>query len=414
MPSVTKQISTVRLDLQQTQDRIVLFSPIWITVARFETSYPSDTIPLPADLERTFRLLAFRTRYKIKMNRSRERNRSRGQQTLQMQSGFRMDGVQQNNPPSQYSWQPGIDGSLSYPNIYNHNQEPTGAMSTSNWNQEGPEPAPSYSELHEQSRANTAFFGYSQNRLQSTQQPHTGYFPRDRLSWDEHTQHGTTVSNTVEAQPGWTLPSRTNFARNPMVSADSGASPYLHPFPYNQPANVSNVQGRENDLETSRLPDPATAYRPTSNVGYPYDLSGLSPALVAQGSENLDNNFGPLMEEISGFQTNADQEPWSAYEPNQIPRSTQQDYASLETYPNGTPYTNPSTFENGNSESSYQTGDDSWTRISSNNPSDDVMTASRPNVSTQMHIPPYFRFRDATPPVGLQGHARDTIILETG
>ncbi|RII05007.1 hypothetical protein CUC08_Gglean010654 [Alternaria sp. MG1] len=287
-------------------------------------------------------------------------------------------------------------------------------MSTSNWNQEGPEPAPSYSELHEQSRANTAFFGYSQNRLQSTQQPHTGYFPRDRLSWDEHTQHGTTVSNTVEAQPGWTLPSRTNFARNPMVSADSGASPYLHPFPYNQPANVSNVQGRENDLETSRLPDPATAYRPTSNVGYPYDLSGLSPALVAQGSENLDNNFGPLMEEISGFQTNADQEPWSAYEPNQIPRSTQQDYASLETYPNGTPYTNPSTFENGNSESSYQTGDDSWTRISSNNPSDDVMTASRPNVSTQMHIPPYFRFRDATPPVGLQGHARDTIILETG
>lgn len=366
------------------------------------------------------------------MNRSRERKRSRGQQTHQMQSGFRMDRVQQKNHLSQYSWQPGVDGSLSYPNMYNYYREPTGAMSTSNWNREGLEPAPSHSGFDEQSRANTALFGYGQDGLQSTRQPYTGCVPRNRLSWDEHAQHGTTVSNTVEAQPDWTLPGRTNFARNLVVSADSGASPYSHPLPHNHSATVFDVQGREDDLEMSRLPGPATAYRPTSNGGYPYDLSGLSPALVAQGSENLDNNFEPLMEGIGDFQTNTDQEPWSAYEPNQILQSTQKDFASLGTYPNGTPYTNPSTFGNGNSESSYQTGDDSWTRISSNNPSDDViydsMLTERPiisnfqvppgttpdsNVSTQMHIPPYFCVRHATPPVGLQGHAIDTSNLET-
>ncbi|CAI9633956.1 unnamed protein product [Alternaria burnsii] len=317
--------------------------------------------------------------------------------------------------------------------MHNHYREPTEALSTSNWNQEGPEPAPSSSGLNEQSRANTAFFGYGQDGLQSTRRPYTGYAPQDRLLWDEHAQHGTTVSNTVEAQPDWTLPSRTNFARNPMVSADSVASPYLHPVPSNQPVDVFNVQGRDNDLEMSRLPEPTTAYRPTSNGGYPYDLSGLSPALVAQGSENLDNNFEPFMEDIGDFQTNTDQEPWSAYEPNRIPQSTQQEFASPETYPNGTLYTNPSTFENGNSESSYQNGDDSSTRISSNDPSGDVMcesmlterpghsnlpvppvTAPRSSFSTQTHMWPNFHVRCATPPLYLQENTIDTSNLEIG
>jgi len=140
-----------------------------------------------------------------------------------------------------------------------------------------------------------------------------------------------------------------------------------------------------------------------------------------------------MSEIVDGIETNADQEPWSVYERNQSTQLTPQDYSNLGTYRNGTPNTNPSTFDYGDSESSYPTGDDSWTHISSNYPNNDSMNHSilterpetfnfqessailpYPSFFAQIPVRPRVLLRGATPPVGPQDNAIDTSIRETG
>lgn len=367
--------------------------------------------------------------------------RPRGQRTCQMQPNSGMGRLQQDYRQSQYSQYPGGDRYSPYPSMYNNNDnnpEPIETTSTSSsWKQERPTLAPDYPEPNEQTETNVGFSDYHQDGLQPTQQPCIGYIPQSQLSWVEDTQHRSTASNTVETEPDWDWPARTDYARDPIASAEYGVShPNPCPLPLNQPATDFNFQGRENDPEISRLAGSTTAYCPPSNVSFPYVLSGLSPpALAAQGSEYLDtNNLGSLMSEIvDGIETNADQEPWSVYERNQSTQLTPQDYSNLGTYRNGTPNTNPSTFDYGDSESSYPTGDDSWTHISSNYPNNNSMNHSilterpetfnfqessailpYPSFFAQIPVRPRVLLRGATPPVGPQDNAIDTSIRETG
>ncbi|CAN9163672.1 unnamed protein product [Alternaria alternata] len=325
-----------------------------------------------------------------------------------------MDGRQRDGRQSQYFQYAGGDGNSPYPGMYNNNnQEPIEAASTSSgWDQERPTSAPNYSEPKEQTGTNTGFINHNQDGLQPMRQPCIGYIPQSQLSWVEHNQHRSATSNIVETEPDWDWTGKTDYAGDPIASAEYGVShPYPCSLPLNQPAAEFNFQD-------------------------PYDLSGLSlPAFAAQASEHPDtNNLGSLMNEIVRIETSAGQEPWSVFESNQSFQVSPQDYSYLGTYRNGAPNTtNPSTFDYGDSESSYPTADDSWTHISSNYPNNDAMNDSMlteraealefqtppailpsSSSSAQMPLRPRFRVRGATPPVGRQDNATYTSIRETG